>query len=112
MKTGSMLGFAVCGTAGWQYLKFESTTDDTLKQSGFGFRAGGYAGYTWLQTSIEFMGMTIEDSTEQASYGPSIGFTKLNYNPGTADVTRTDLNLFVLPTGDFTFFMIQANKSW
>jgi hypothetical protein len=110
--TGQMFGFAAGGTAGWQYFKFQGMADDTLHQSGWGFRAGGYAGYTWFQSKIDVMGMSFESSSDQTSYGPSLGFTKLTYNPGTADVRRTDVNVFVLPTGDFTFFLVQANKSW
>jgi hypothetical protein len=104
-----MTGFSGGASAGWQYLSFDKLEPKSLKQEGIGFRLGGYVGYQTLSGETEVAGQTLEFSNDSESYGPVIGFSQLSYNPGTADLSRQDLNVLILPTGDFVFIMIQGN---
>jgi hypothetical protein len=107
---GSLFAWKVGGTAAVQYLHFGTLDPQTLKQHGFGIALGGYAGAQGSTVNVSVMGMSNSSSSTDGSYGPSLDITFPSYNAGTAKYSSLNILLFVLPTGDFTFFT--ASFAW
>lgn len=87
--------------AGYEYLSFGSMNPATLEQKGWGLFAGYRLGYA--QTKV-IQSQTV--TSGDLSHGPVLGITFPKYNAGTSHVEKGYLNVLLLPTGDFLFFML------
>jgi hypothetical protein len=88
--------FTASATAGLQFMHFGPMSADDRLQSGYGFAAGAQ-----VATFVPF-----EEGDASTSVGPAFSLLSADYNPGTARLETSNLNLLFLPMETMTIVMI------
>ena len=88
--------FTASATAGLQYMSFGPMDAGSREQSGLGFALGAQ-----VATFVPF-----EEGDATTSVGPAFSLLSTSYNPGTARLETSNLNVLILPTDTLTMVMI------
>lgn len=86
-------------SAGLQYMHFGEQDTKTFQQSGWGLQAGLQAGSF----------VPLGEGKSSMTFGPSFGFTRPKYNPGTGAFEIGTFDLLILPSKDFFFIVFAAS---
>jgi hypothetical protein len=101
--------------AGYSWLRYGSMNAETLEQDASGVFLGGDVGYQLIKGSFhgDVRGVTINQSysSKTTTWGPDVGYMSVDYNPATAHVTYSSIDLFIMPTSSF-FLMLNITKGY